>query len=53
MNEGMRRKKALWSKIGRKQLESLTLAPWATRRQQDLLQLVDRFDSTIGELTVA
>src|ERR1700726_2798764 len=29
MNEGVRRKKALWSKSGRQQLESLLLAPWA------------------------
>lgn len=53
MNEGIRRQKALWSKTGRKQLESLTLAPWATRRRQDLLELVDRLDSTVGELTAA
>jgi len=39
MNEGVRRKKALWSKSGRQQLESLLLAPWATRRRQDLLEL--------------
>ena len=53
MNEGIRRKKTLWSKIGREQLESLTLAPWATRRRQDLLELVDRLDCTIRELTAA
>jgi transposase len=53
MNEGVRRKKALWSKAGRKQLEALLLAPWATRRRQDLLELVDRLGSTIGELTAA
>jgi transposase len=47
MNEGVRRKKTLWSKAGRKQLESLQLAPWAARRRQDLLELVDRLDSTI------
>ena len=29
MNEGVRRKQALWSKSGRAQLESLPLAPWA------------------------
>jgi transposase len=52
MNEGARRKKALWSKSGRQQLESLLLAPWATRRQ-DLLELVDRLNGTIAELTTA
>ena len=32
MNEGVRRKKGLWSKNGRAQLESFLLLPWATRR---------------------
>ena len=53
MNEGVRRKKTLWSKSGRQQLESLLLAPWATRRRQDLLELVDRLNGTIAELTTA
>ena len=29
LNEGVRRKKGLWSKPGREQLESFRLAPWA------------------------
>src|SRR6202142_3738223 len=53
MNEGLRRKRALWSKSGRKQLESFLLAPWATRRRQDLLELLDRLNPTIQELTAA
>jgi transposase len=53
MNEGVRRKKALWSKAGRQQLESLQLAPWATRRRRDLLELVDRLNPTIADLTAA
>ena len=53
MNEGVRRKKTLWSKTGRRQLEALPLAPWATRRRQDLLELVDRLNTTIDELTAA
>ena len=48
MNEGVRRKKA-----GRQQLESLRLAPGATRRRQDLLELVDRLNVSIAELTAA
>ncbi len=35
MNEGLRRKRALWSEAGRKQLESFLLAPWATRRRSN------------------
>jgi transposase len=38
LNEGLRCKKRLWGKKGRQQLESLRLAPWATRRRRDLLE---------------
>jgi transposase len=34
INEGYRWKKKLFSEQGRAQLEKLTLAPWASRRQQ-------------------
>ena len=53
MNEGVRRKQALWSKSGRAQLESLALAPWAARRRHDLLELLDRLNPTIAELSAA
>jgi hypothetical protein len=42
MNEGYRWKKKLFSEPGRAQLEKLTLAPWASRRRQELLELLDR-----------
>ena len=53
MNEGQRRKKKLWSEQGRAQLEKLSLATWASRRRQDLLELLDRMNPTIEELTAA
>jgi transposase len=53
MNEGLRRKRGLWSKQGRTQLESFSLAPWTARRRQDLLQLLDRLNPSIDELTRA
>ena len=53
MNEGQRRKKKLWSEQGRAQLEKLPLATWASRRRQDLLELLDRMDPTIEALTAA
>jgi len=53
MNEGQRWKKKLWSKQGRAQLEKLALAPWASRRRQELLELLDRLTPAIGELTAA
>src|SRR5258706_14449306 len=53
MNEGVRRKKSLWSKQGRTQLESFTLGPWAMRRRQDLRNLLDRLTASINELSAA
>ncbi|MGB9405705.1 MAG: IS110 family transposase [Candidatus Acidiferrales bacterium] len=53
MNEGQRRKKKLWNEQGRAQLEKLPLAPWASRRRQDLLELLDRMNPTIEALTAA
>jgi transposase len=42
LNEGLRRKKALWRPAGRNELESLVLARWASRRRQDLLDVLDQ-----------
>ena len=53
LNEGLRRKKALWRPTGRKELESIALAPWARRRRQDLLDLLDQLTPKIQELTQA
>jgi transposase len=53
LNEGLRSKKRLWRDAGREQLESFKLAPWASRRRQDLLELLDRLTPTIAELTAA
>jgi transposase len=53
MNEGKRWKKRLWSEQGRAELEKFQLAPWASRRRQDLTELLDRLNPTIEELTTA
>jgi transposase len=53
LNEGLRCKKKLWREAGRKQLESFPLAPWASRRRRDLLEVLDRLSPTIAELTQA
>lgn len=53
LNEGVRRKKGLWNKRGRAQLESFVLAPWARRRRHELLELLDRLNPSIEELTTA
>jgi transposase len=51
LNEGLRCKKRLWREAGREQLEAFPLAPWASRRRRDLLELLDRLSPTIAELT--
>ena len=48
INEGLRCKKRLW-RTGRQQLALLRLAPWASRRRHDLLELLDRLNPTIAE----
>jgi len=53
LNEGLRCKKRLWREKGRQQMESFRLAPWASRRRQDLLELLDRLNPTITELSPA
>src|SRR6202044_1276676 len=53
MNEGYRWKKKLFSEQGRAQLEKLALAPWASRRRQELLELLDRMNPRIEDLTAA
>jgi len=53
LNEGLRCKKALWRPAGRSELESLILAPWASRRRQDLLDVLDQLTPKIQELTRA
>ena len=53
MNEGYRWKRKLFSEQGRALLEKLSLAPWASRRRQELLELLDRMNPTMEELTAA
>jgi len=53
LNEGMQRKKRLWSKKGREEFEQLRLLPWAGRRREDLLALLDGFDGSITQLSQA
>jgi transposase len=53
LNEGLRCKKRLWRAGGRQQLESFRLGPWASRRRDDLLELLDRLNPTIAELSQA
>jgi transposase len=42
ISQGLCRKWKLWSRVGRGELEALALDPWASRRRQELLQLLDQ-----------
>src|SRR5512146_578806 len=53
MNEGIRRKRGLWTQQGRAQLEGLSLPGWTSRRRQELLELLDRFDPSVDRLSEA
>ena len=53
MNAGYRWKIKLFSEKGRALLEKLSLAPWASRRRKELLELLDQLDPKIAELTAA
>ncbi|HKV96534.1 MAG TPA: IS110 family transposase [Gammaproteobacteria bacterium] len=53
MGEGVCRKKKLFTKKGRAELESLALDPWASRRRQELLKMLDQFEATLDELDSA
>ncbi len=53
MSQGVCRKRKLWSERGRQELQALELGPWASRRRQELLDLLDRLEPQIEELDQA
>jgi len=53
MSQGVCRKQRLWSEGGREELEGLGLGRWASRRRQELLELLDRLGPRIEELDAA
>jgi transposase len=50
MSQGLCRKKKLFTKKGRGELQVLGLAPWASRRRAELLKLLDQLEPSITEL---
>jgi transposase len=50
LNQGLQRKRKLWSEAGRKQLQALPMLPWTARRREELLRLLDQLETSIGEL---
>jgi len=53
MGEGVCRKKKLFTAKGRKELEALTLGPWASYRRQELLRMFDELQASVGRLDQA
>jgi transposase len=50
LNQGLQKKRKLWTQQGRKLLEGLELEPWTKRRRDDLLQLLDSFEEQCKQL---
>jgi transposase len=53
MNQGVTKKRKLWSKEGEKVLRELPLRPWASRRRTDLLKVRGMLDEQIAPLDQA
>jgi transposase len=56
LNQGLQRKTRLWSAAGQRALNELSLAPWASRRREDLFKVremlngqIDLLDRAVGE----
>ena len=53
MNQGVTKKRKLWSKVGEQLLRQLPLQPWASRRREDLLKVRGMLDEQIAPLDQA
>jgi transposase len=53
MNQGLQKKRRLWSAAGQKLLRELPLGPWASRRREDLFSVMALLDQKIESLDLA
>jgi transposase len=53
MNQGITRKRKLWSRAGEKVLRELPLRPWTSRRREDLFKVREMLDAQIAPLDQA
>jgi transposase len=53
MNQGLQKKRRLWSKAGQEALRELALQPWASRRREDLFSVLTMLDKQIESLDLA
>jgi transposase len=50
LNQGMQKKRQLWTAAGQEQFQALPLLPYADRRRRELLEMLGRLDPQIAEL---
>jgi transposase len=53
LNQGLQKKRSLWSARGRADLEKLPLEGWTKRRRMDLLKVLDMLEGQVTELDEA
>ncbi len=53
LNHGLQKKRRLWSAAGQQALCAIALPPWASRRREDLLKLLETLDEQIARLDQA
>ena len=53
MGEGLCKKKQLFTKKGRCQLQALQLDAWASRRREELLRMLDQIDASLAQFDQA
>lgn len=53
LNQGLQKKKQLWTKAGMERLKSLSLEPWTERRRDDLLKMLEQMEAHVTELDQA
>ena len=53
LNQGVQKKRRLWSEAGQKLLRELPLRTWASRRREDLLRVLAMMDQQIQPLDLA
>jgi transposase len=53
LNQGVQKKRRLWSEAGQKLLRELPLKPWAGRRREDLLSVMALLDQQVASLDTA
>ena len=53
MNQGLQKKRQLWTEKGQRWLRELALPPWTDRRREDLLVLLAGLEPAIADLSAA